>query len=167
MRRKPSVAAACLLGLLLALVAIAEEQIEWDQARVAELAGKLHEGVKGLRDEIRRGHAVDIASMHAAAYYRLLDALRLIERESLYLQQSLEACAGREETLPTYARIALLRRDCAEEMRSQPLRTPARPRITQARSIVKQMDPYYGFDPNRPDHERALRRWGKNPSWAG
>lgn len=145
------------LGLLFALVAAAEQPVQWDQARVAALAGQLHEGVKGLREEIR-GQSRDIGSMHAWAYYRLLDNLRLIDRESRYLHQALEAGASREETLPTYARIAVLRRDCAEEMRRQPLQAPALERIERARSVVEQMDPYFGFDPKRPDHERVLQR---------
>lgn len=146
-----------LLALLLPLVAGAEEPVEWDQARVTALAGQLHDGVKGLRKEIR-SQSRDIGTMHAWAYYRLLDDLRLIDRESRYLHQALESGASRDETLPTYARIAALRRDCAEEMRRQPLQGPALDRIERARSIVEEMDPYYGFDPKRPDHERVLQR---------
>ena len=148
----------CVLGLLLPLAAAAEDPTaEWDQARVTVLAGKLHEGVKGLREEIR-SQSRDIGTMHAWAYYRLLDDLRLIDRESRYLHRALESGASREETLPTYARIAVLRRDCAEEMRRQPLQGPALERVERARSIVEKMDSYYGFDPERPDHERVLRR---------
>ena len=156
-RRSRWVGTVWLLALLLPLAAAAEETAEWDQARVTALAGELHEGVKGLRDEIR-SQTRDIGTMQASAYYRLLDNLRLIERESRYLHRALESGASREETLPAYARIAMLRRDCAEEMRRQFLVATALERIARARSIVKQMDPYYGFDPKRPDHERVLRR---------
>lgn len=145
------------LGALLPLVAAAEEPVPWDQARVTALAGQLHDGVKGLREEIR-SQPRDIGSMHAWAYYRLLDNLRLIDRESRYLHRALEGGASREETLPTFARIAVLRRDCAEEMQKQPLGGPALERVDRARLIVKEMDPYYGFDPERPDHERVLRQ---------
>lgn len=155
-RSLPKARGTLLLALLLPFVAGAEEPIEWDQARVTALAGQLHEGVKGLRDEIR-SQPRDIGTMHAWAHYRLLDDLRLIDRESRYLHQALESGASREETLPTYARIAVLRRDCAEEMRRQDLQAPALERIGEARSVVEQMDPYYGFDPRRPDHERVLR----------
>lgn len=148
---------AWVIGLLLPLVAAAEEPVPWDQARVTALAGQLHEGVKGLREEIR-SQSRDIGTMRAWAYYRLLDELRLIERESRYLHRALESGASREETLPTYARIAVLRRDCAEEMRRQPLEGPALERVERARSVVEEMDPYYGFDPKRPDHERVLQR---------
>lgn len=148
---------AWVFGVLLPLVAAATEPVPWDQARVTTLAAQLHEGVKGLREEIR-SQARDIGTMHAWAYYRLLDNLRLIDRESRYLHQALEAGASREETLPTYARIAVLRRDCAEEMRRQPLQGTALDRVERARSIVEEMDPYYGFDPERPDHERVLER---------
>jgi hypothetical protein len=156
-RRSRSVGRLWLLGLLLPLVATAQQTVDWNQARVTVLAGELHEGVKGLRDEIR-GQTRDTGSMRASAYYRLVDSLRLIERESRYLHNALESGASREETLPTYARIAVLRRDCAEEMERQPLGKPALERIARARSIVEQIDPYYGFDPKRPDHEQVLRR---------
>ncbi len=146
-----------LLGLLLPLAAPGEEAIEWDRERVTALAGELHEAVKGLRDELR-SQTRDIGTMHASAYYRLLDNLRLIERETRYLHRALGSGASREETLPTYARITLLRRDCAEEMRRQPLEAPALERIARAQATVREMDPYYGFDPGRPDHERVLRR---------
>lgn len=147
---------AWVLGVLLPLVATAAQPVQWNRARVTTLAGQLHEGVKGLRDEIR-SQSRDIGTMHAWACYRLLDNLRLVERETGYLHQALESGASREETLPTYARIAVLRRDCAEEMRRQPLQGPALDRVERARSVVEEMDPYYGFDPKRPDHERVLR----------
>ena len=151
----------CLLGLLVPPVAAAEDAAHkgaaWDQARVTLLAAELHEGVRGLRDGLR-SQPQDVGTMHAWAYYRLLDNLRLIERESRHLHRVLESGASREETLPTYARIAMLRRTCAEEMQRQPLLAPALERVARARSIVEQMDPYYGFDPKRPDHERVLRR---------
>ncbi len=156
-RRSRWMGTVWLLGALLPLAAAAEETAEWDQARVTVLAGELHEGVKGLRGEMR-SQTRDVGSMQAWAYYRLLDELRLIERESRYLHEALESGASREETLPAYARIATLRRNCAEEMRRTFLAATALERIDRARSIVKQMDPYYGFDPDRPDHERVLRR---------
>lgn len=145
------------LALLLPLAAGAEELVEWDQVTVTTLAGQLHEGVKGLREEVR-SQSPDIGTMHAWAHYRLMDALRLLDRETRYLHQALESGASREETLPAYARIAVLRRDCAEEMRRQPLPAPALERVQRARSTIEQMDPYYGLDPKRPDHERVLRR---------
>lgn len=156
-RRSRRAKSLWLLGLLLPLVSTAEEPANWDQARVTMLAGQLHEGVKGLRDEIR-SQSRDIGTMQAWAYYRLLDNLRLIDRESRSLHQALESGASREETLPSYARIAMLRRDCAEEMRKQILWQPMLERLAAARTIVKQMDPYYGFDPEREDHERVLSR---------
>lgn len=145
------------LALLLPLVATAEEPVEWDQARVTALAGQLHGAVHGLRNEMR-SQPRDVGTMHAWAYYRLVDNLRLIDRESRYLHRALESGASREETLPTYARIALLRRNCAEEMRRQPLWGAVLERIERARSVVEQMDPYYGLDPKRPDHDHVLRR---------
>lgn len=154
---RSALASSVVLGLLLAPAASAVDEADWDQERVATLAAELHESVKGLRDEIRSVPR-DIGTMKAWAYHRLMDELRLIERETHYLHNALESGRGREETKPTYARIAVLRRDCAEEMRKLFLGTPALERLARAQAIVEQMDPYYGFDPERADHERVLER---------
>lgn len=145
----------CLVGALASHAAAAGEA--WDQPGVTALAGKLHHGVAGLRQEIR-SVSRDVGTGQARAYYRLVDNLRVIERETRYLHGVLVEGAGLDETLSLYVRIAILRRDCAEEMRRQFLGSSALERIDQARSIVKQMDPYYGFDPSVDDHKRVLRR---------
>ncbi len=149
--------AVWLFGLLWPLAAAAGETLEWDQARVTALAGELHDSVKDLRSEMR-SQPRDIGSMRASAYYRLLDNLRLIGRESRYLHEALKSGASREETLPSYTRIARLRRDCAEEMRRQFLGTVALERIDRAQSTVKQMDAYCGLESKRSDHESVLDR---------
>lgn len=153
---RSTIVAAFVAGPLLAAGARAEEST-WNQERVASLAAALHESVKGLRDELRAVRP-SIASMDAWAYHRLVDDLRLIERETQYLHQALASGDGRDETLPAYARLATLRRNCDEEMRRQSLARPMLERIAAARALVKQMDPYYGFDPERDDHERVLQR---------
>lgn len=143
------------LGFVLPLGSAAETSKTWDQKQVTELAAQLHEGVKGLRAEIR-GTPQDLGTGKAAAYYRLTDNLRLIERETRYLHNSLESGAQRDESLPTYRRIVTLRRDCAEEMERLYLGTPALKRIFGARAIVAQMNPFYGMAEDHGDHERVL-----------
>ena len=150
------VVTALLVGIAMPLGAAAQNGgIPWDQVRVTELAAQLHEGVKGLRDETR-SLSKDLGSGRAFAYYRLMDDLRLIERETRYLHSSLESGAGRDETRPTYRRIALLRRDCNEEMERQYVGGPSLVRISRAREIVRQLNPYYGFDSDENDHRRVL-----------
>lgn len=144
-------------SLLTATAAFAQDAA-WDQARVTSLAAALHEKVDGMRDELRKAGGGSIASLDAWAYHRLVDNLRLIERETQYLHLALASGEGRDETRPAYARIAMLRRTCDEEMRKQGLWQPMLERLAAARAIVKQMDPYYGFDPEREDHERVLSR---------
>ncbi|MCZ7618934.1 MAG: hypothetical protein M5U32_11735 [Myxococcota bacterium] len=144
-------------SLLIATAALAQDAA-WDQGRVTSLAAALHEKVDGMRDELRRVGGPHIASLDAWGHYRLVDDLRLIERETQYLHLALASGEGRDETRPAYARIAMLRRSCDEEMRKQGLGQAMLERITSARAIVKQMDPYFGFDPDRDDHERVLSR---------
>lgn len=139
-------------------VAASAEDATWDQARVTSLAAALHEKVDGMRDELRGAGRPSIASLDAWAYHRLVDNLRLIEQETQYLHLALASGAGRDETRPAYARIAMLRRTCDEEMRKQGLGQSMLERIAESRAIIKQMDPYYGFDPEREDHERVLSR---------
>lgn len=147
---------AFMLSVTLPLGSTAQEDVAWDQQRVTELAAQLHEGVKGLRRDTR-SIPQDAGTGQSRAYYRLVDNLRLIERETRYLHRVLESGDDRDSTLPTYARIAMLRRDCAEEMERLFVGSPALEKIVQAREIVKQMDSYYGFDPERDDHQRVVR----------
>ena len=143
-------AIAALLSLWLPTVAPADQAV-WDQARVTDLAGKLHQGLSGLRDEMRTV-SQDLGSGRAAAYYRLLDNLRVLERETRYLHRSLDSGSSRQVTLPAYRRIAMLRRDCAEEMERLFLSKPALDRISTSRTIIEQLNPYYGLDADSADH---------------
>lgn len=146
---------ALLLNIALPLSSAAQAEAPWNQTRITELAAQLHDGVRGLREETRSIRR-DSATMQAAAYFRLLDNLRLIERETRYLHKTLESGGDRDTTRPIYARIAMLRRDCAEEMERMYVGSPSLQKISRARSIVKEMDPFYGFDPDRADHDRVL-----------
>lgn len=130
---------------------------QWDQQRMTSLAAQLLEGIKGIRSELRsvsRG----IGSMKAWTYYRLLDDLRLIESEAEHLYAALAAGETRDETRPAFVRIAMLRRSCAEEMQKQFLGSPVLDRVSRARAIVQEMNPYYGFDRDDDDHARVLER---------
>lgn len=145
------------LALVSSANAATEEPIAWDSERVTALVESLHRGVHGLRDEIRSTSRT-IGSTQSQAHFRLLDNLRLIERETRYLHNLLESGAGRDETRPVYARIGVLRRDCEEEMERLYLRSPALERIRRARDLVREIDPYYGVDSNVGEHERVLER---------
>ena len=147
---------ALTIGLVLSSLAYSDE-LDWDQSRVTALAKELDEGLSGLRDEMR-SVSQDLGSGRAAAYYRLLDNLRVLERETRHLHRSLESGAPRIVTLPTYRRITMLRRDCAEEMERQFLSKTALERISRARTIIEKLNPYYGFEVDHTDHERVLDR---------
>jgi hypothetical protein len=135
----------------------AQDQPQWDQERLTRLAAQLHETVKDLRQEVgsQRPH---IASLDASGHYRLRDDLRLIASETSHLHQALASGATRDETRPAFSRLASLRRDCADEMRKLYLGEPVLEKVKQAGSIVREMAPYYGFDPSGDEHQWILER---------
>lgn len=135
----------------------AQDEPQWDQERLTRLAAQLHETVKDLRHEVGsvRPH---IASLDASGHHRLRDDLRLIGSEASHLHQALASGATRDETRPAFSRLASLRRDCADEMSKLYLGEPILEKVKQAGSIVREMAPYYGFDPSRDEHQWILER---------
>jgi len=134
-----------------------QDESQWDQAKMTSLAADLHATVKDLRQEVGsvRPH---IASLAAWSQYRLRDDLRLIASEAGYLHQTLASGATRDETRPAFARLAGLRRDCAEEMRKLYLGEPVLEKVERAGTIVREMAPVYGFDPDQDEHRWILER---------
>jgi hypothetical protein len=129
----------------------AEEPVGWNQERVTVLAAQLHDTFAGLRDEARKAQGG-----HSWNQYLVLDTLSLLDREAGRLHRELAAGKGRDETSPIMARIASLRHDCALAMRKTHIAKPVLEKLADARSILHEMAPYYGFDPKRDDHTWIL-----------
>jgi hypothetical protein len=139
------------LRTLPAMASEQEEPMPWDQERVTALAAELDAAMKGLREEFRK-----VDPPHAWNHYLATDTLRVIARESRHLHRELAAGKGRDETRPTFARIAALRHDCDFAMRKTPILRPALEKLAKTRSTLHAMAPYYGFDPDTDDHTWIL-----------
>jgi hypothetical protein len=129
----------------------AEEPVGWNQEQVTALAAQLHETFAGLRDEARNAQGG-----HSWNQYLVIDTLRLLDRETGRLHRELAAGKGRDETRPSMARIAALRHDCALAMRKTHIMKPLLEKLADARSILNELAPHYGFDPKRDDHTWIL-----------
>jgi hypothetical protein len=139
------------LGTLPTMASEEEEPAPWDQERVMTLAAELDVTMKGLREELRK-----VGPPDAWNHYLATDTLRVIARESRHLHRELAARKGRDETRPTFARIVALRNDCDFAMRKTPILRPALEKLAKTRSILHEMAPYYGFDPDTDDHTWIL-----------
>lgn len=115
----------------------------WDQATVTELAGKLADAVNGLRDSARALPPDHLASGQNAPRMRLMDKLRLIERETRSLRDELAKGEGKDSTLPIFERIDRERRIAAEDARRMFFPETTLEKIRAARDVLEQLRPFY------------------------
>jgi hypothetical protein len=129
----------------------AGQPLPWDQEKVAAEARDLAAAVRGLRRSARDQPPNTIASGQAAARMRLLDRLRLIEGESRHLSHELARGVGRDETLPVFERLDLLRLRAAEDARRMFLPKATIDMMQRARGHLEAMRAYYtGEEDPRP-----------------
>lgn len=126
----------------------AAQPLAWDQAKATELAGKLADSVKGLRASARRQPPTSLASGQSASRMRLIDRLRVIERESRALHEELKKGESKASTFPIFRRIDELRRSAAEDARRMFLPQETLDMIQAARAVLEELRSYYGAAPD-------------------
>ena len=134
-----------------AALAGAAEPAAWNQERVSALATELAIAVRGLRNNARHHAPLSTRVVGSgAAWYRLLDDLRRIERVTAFLAAELQAGRGRDETQPVFEWIERLRRRAEEEVRRMDVPTAARNQMAAARIVLQQLSIYYASEGVRP-----------------
>lgn len=125
----------------------------WDQARVAELAGKLAKNSEELRNAVRQQAVGEtIGSGQSRATEKVMDQLRGLRTDCNRLQKDVEGGKGRDDTLQAFKRIDERRRKVAEELRRMFLTQENLDRVKEGRSLLEELRLYYTgeVDP-RPD----------------
>lgn len=117
---------------------------EWDQAKVTAIAETLANDVRGLRNSARSQPPDNLASGQSRARMRLLDELRLIERETRSLHSELAKGEGRDTTRPIFRRIDELRRSAAEDARRMFLPKATLDQIQASRGALEELRVFYG-----------------------
>lgn len=151
------VLAALLAVPLLALAAHHEageaQPKAWDQARVAELAGKLSKHSEEMRQAVRQQMATEsIAAGQSRASENLIDELRGMRVECNRLRKQVESGKGRDDTANTFRRIDEIHRNTSEELRRMFLTEANLERVKQGRALLEELRLYYtGKVDTRPD----------------
>jgi hypothetical protein len=150
--------AATLLCLAAASASGSEEDVAarpenapaWDQQKATSAAESLATSLDGLRTALRQQPSMTLApGTGSRSIHRLRDRLRLMESESKQLAQQLGEGRGRDETLPIFERINLIRRDAVEQAQRMFLQKPVMDQIESARGSLKELAGLYGVEFDR------------------
>jgi hypothetical protein len=140
------VLAASLIVGLSGNAALAEDGAEglaaWDQATVTGFAKELHQNVRNLRDSFEK-IAAPMSGSQRTAYYKLRDDLRVFDRVTSGLAESLEKGEGQEETLNRFRRLETTRRDIVEQARRTDLPNTVLNDSEPVRASLQKLRPYY------------------------
>ena len=115
----------------------------WDQERVTELAVELAVTTRGLRREVRRSIPSDRGRTQAHRRHRLLDHLRVLQRETRFLAAELEAGEGFAETLPIAQRIDMLVDRSVVDGRRLFIPKPVQQKIDKANDLLEDLRSFY------------------------
>jgi hypothetical protein len=141
-----AVTTALVLGLS-GGAAMAEDSTEglaaWDQATVTGFAKELRENVRTLRDSFEKTSAPMSGSGQRTAYFKLRDDLRVFDRVTAGLAESLGKGEGQEETLNRFRRLETTRRDIVEQARRMDIPNNVLNDSEPVRASLQKLRPYY------------------------
>jgi hypothetical protein len=138
-------AAATAAFLISAGAAGAEQLAAWDQARVTKYGKELTVATDNLRRALDAVGIQNIAQQNAM--FQVKDTVRLLDTAAGGLASSLEAGKGREETLPRYKRLQVLRRDAEREGRSADIPEAVFEKVFAVGNALIKLRPYYEEQP--------------------
>jgi hypothetical protein len=125
----------------------APDPTAWDQERAASQAADLDTALSGLRDALRNEPSASIVPGGGSMQrHRIRDRLRVMENESRFLAEQLKGGSSRDETLPVFERIDLIRRDAVEDARRIFLSKPVLDKIDAARGPLEELAKLYGVE---------------------
>jgi hypothetical protein len=135
-------AAGAALALLLLPTAALGELAEWDQARVTQYAEEYAQAMKDLRREIQATQP-SADPLRQRARYEALEDIRIMTNSARHLANKLKAGEGREETIATWRRLDVLKRDIEENARRSDIPDATMKKILSAGELLLRLTPYY------------------------
>ncbi len=121
------------------------ELATWDQARVTKYAEELAVATDDLRQSLESIGIQNIAN--ANELYQVQDTVKLLDTASEGLAAALKNGKGRDETLPRYKRVELLRRDAEEEGQRADIPENVFDKVFSVGSALIKLRPYYVDEP--------------------
>jgi hypothetical protein len=153
--RRPSLAIALVLAVVLPLAAAHAELAKWDQAKVSALSKQLAEATKALQDTFSTRPPPNLGSGDSHDYLRLKQVVRRIRQEATALDSDIRAGGGMEATQNSYETLMTNVRD-AREIAGRIFATQdIKDRATAVRTVLNQLAPYY--DPDAVPLEPSMR----------
>jgi hypothetical protein len=120
-----------------------EPTTSWDQQAVTDLAAQLQTSTEALYNQVREAPATITPGMENAPE-GMGGSARVMHEEAGALHAKLAAGKGREDTLNAYRRIKELSRDVGESSRLTDVAAEVGAAQGGMRSILSQLDAYYG-----------------------
>jgi hypothetical protein len=123
------------------------ELAAWDQARVTKYAEELVTATDELRQALDSVGIQNIAN--ANEMYQVQDTVKLLHTASTGLAAALKNGKGRDETLPRYKRVEVLRRDAEEEGQRADIPENVFDKVFSVGSALLKLRPYYVDEPSK------------------
>lgn len=133
--------------LLFATGALASEPAAWSQERVTSYAKELVTATKDL-DGALAARPSYVTQMNQRAFYQARDDIRMLHSSAAHLVSRLEDGEGRDETLPIFKRISLLRNSAAEEGRKAAIPEDIMDKAVPVGAALLKIRPYYEGEPD-------------------
>lgn len=119
-----------------------EPVADWNQERVTGYAKELSEACRELKTAMAQlPTSLDPAKQRS--WHRAKDDVRMLNSASRGLAASLEKGEGKEETLPRFKRIEVLRNDAAENGRKALIPNSVLEKVTPVGVALMKLAPYY------------------------
>ena len=135
--------------------------LAWDQVKVAALTRQLANSAVEIRSDFSKQPVPQAGSKESRTYLMLSDDFRLIESESGELANRIAKGASADESYPIYRRMGNLISDLRADSVDHTFPPPLQEKIQRARSMLIELDPYYG-DLSAPDNRQGE---GKFEGW--
>jgi hypothetical protein len=123
----------------------------WNQEAVTKAAVDLHTNVRALRNGFERLTPPMMGSGQRTAFYKLRDDLRVFERVSFGLSESLSKGEGHEETLNRFRRLETTRRDILVQARRTDVPNDVLNLTEPVRGSLQELRPFYVATPMPED----------------
>ena len=143
------------LAVALGAAATAHAELAtWDQDRVTKYAEELVTAAKELEVELKKIGIQNLAN--ANAMYQVQDTVKMLHTASRGLSRSLENGKARDETMPRFKRVDLLRRDAEIEARRADIPEQVFEKVFDVGGALQRLRPYYIEEAQQERENKAV-----------